>query len=354
MPIQVIDLFCGVGGLTRGIIDAGIPVIAGFDNDPTCQYAYEHNNNARFFVEDITNVTGEQINGLYTPGVLRVLVGCAPCQPFSSMASKYRKGDEERKKYEQDAKWNLLTQFGRIISESLPDIVSMENVPKIQETDVFKRFLKTLDDSGYQVDFKTVYCPKYGIPQNRRRTVLLASRRGTIRIIPETHARGEYPTVRQYIEGLPHVAAGESCAADPLHKTATLSDLNLRRIRNSRPGGTWKDWDVNLRTNCHRRESGATYTSVYARMEWDKIAPTMTTQFYCYGTGRYGHPEQDRALTLREGALLQTFPRDYMFIPDGTEVAIKTIARHIGNAVPVRLGQIIGQSILQHLNGLGV
>lgn len=349
MPIQVVDLFCGVGGLTRGIINAGIPVIAGFDNDATCQFAYEYNNNARFFVEDIKDVSGEQINALYAPGVTRVLVGCAPCQPFSSMASKYRKGDEERKKYEQDVKWNLLTQFGRIIGESLPDIVSMENVPKIQETDVFKQFLKKLQDNGYEVDYKTVYCPKYGIPQNRRRTVLLASRLGTIKIIPETHEKDKYPTVRQYIENLPPVNAGETCVNDLLHRTARLSELNLRRIRSSRPGGSWKDWDINLRTDCHRRESGATYTSVYARMEWDKIAPTMTTQFYCFGTGRYGHPEQDRALTLREGALLQTFPQDYKFVPDGGDVLIKTIARHIGNAVPVRLGQIIGQSILQHL-----
>lgn len=349
MPIQVVDLFCGVGGLTRGIIDAGIPVVAGFDIDKTCQFAYENNNNARFFVEDVKDVTGEQINALYAPDVIRVLVGCAPCQPFSSMASKYRKSDEERKKYEQDIKWNLLTQFGRIISECLPDIVSMENVPKIQDTDVFEQFLQTLNENGYEIDYKTVYCPKYGIPQNRRRTVLLASRLGKIKIIPETHSKNEYPTVRQFIENLPHVAAGEICAVDPLHRTATLSELNMRRIRCSRPGGNWKDWDVNLRTNCHRRKSGATYTSVYARMEWDKIAPTMTTQFYCYGTGRYGHPEQDRALTLREGALLQTFPRNYNFVPVGADFSIKTIARHIGNAVPVRLGQIIGQSILQHL-----
>lgn len=350
MPIQVVDLFCGVGGLTRGMINAGIPVIAGFDIDATCQFAYEHNNNARFFVEDIKDVTGEQINALYAPGVTRVLVGCAPCQPFSSMASKYRKSDEDRKKYEQDVKWNLLTQFGRIITESLPDIVSMENVPKIQDTDVFKQFLQTLEENKYEIDYKTVYCPKYGIPQNRRRTVLLASRFGKIRIIPETHGKNEYPTVRQYIKGLPAIAAGEICIEDPLHKTATLSELNLRRIKCSRPGGNWKDWDENLRTECHRRESGATYTSVYARMEWDKIAPTMTTQFYSYGTGRYGHPEQDRALTLREGALLQTFPHNYQFVPEGESVSIRTIARHIGNAVPVRLGEIIGQSILQHLN----
>jgi DNA (cytosine-5)-methyltransferase 1 len=343
VKLQVIDLFCGVGGLTRGILNLSIPVIAGFDIDNTCKFAYEHNNNGvQFFNKDVKNVTGKMLNKLYSKNSIRVLVGCAPCQSFSNMASKWGRNEES------DERWNLLLEFGRIIKECLPDIVSMENVPKIQKTDVFAQFLQILHDNKYEIDYKTVYCPKYGIPQNRRRTVLLASRFGPIKIIPETHGANEYPTVRQYIEGLPCVAAGEICDTDALHKTATLSELNLKRIKNSRPGGSWKDWDVKLRTNCHRKKSGATYTSVYARMEWDKIAPTMTTQFYCYGTGRYGHPEQDRALTLREGALLQTFPEDYQFFPEGSEFSIKTIARHIGNAVPVKLGESIGQSILTH------
>lgn len=344
MPIQAIDLFCGVGGLTRGMIDAGIPVVAGFDIDETCRYAYEHNNSAQFYAKNISEVTGAQINALYTPGVTRVLVGCAPCQPFSNMASKWDKNGLT------DEKWNLLLEFGRIIEESLPDIVSMENVPRIQNTNVFAEFLEILRRNGYHApDYRTIYCPKYGIPQNRRRTVLLASRHSEISILPETHTKDDYPTVRQYIEKLPPVESGEICETDALHRTATLSDLNLRRIRSSRPGGSWKDWDYDLRAECHKRDSGSTYTSVYARMEWDKIAPTMTTQFYCYGTGRYGHPVQDRALTLREGALLQTFPPDYSFVPEGGEFSIKTIARHIGNAVPVKLGEIIGRSILQHL-----
>ncbi|MCL2474855.1 MAG: DNA cytosine methyltransferase, partial [Chloroflexi bacterium] len=199
MSLQAIDLYCGIGGLTRGLTDAGVPVIAGFDIDETCRFAYEHNNNAHFFAQDVKDVTGEQINALYTPGVTRVLVGCAPCQPFSNMVTKYRKSDDKKKKFEQDVKWNLLAQFGRIIRESLPDIVSMENVPKIQRTNVFADFLQILNDNGYKVTYKTVYCPKYGIPQNRRRTVLLASRLGAITIIPETHNIDEYTTVRQYI-----------------------------------------------------------------------------------------------------------------------------------------------------------
>jgi len=140
---------------------------------------------------------------------------------------------------------------------------------------------------------------------------------------------------------------------DKLHRTASLSEINLKRIKASVPGGTWKDWPEELRCACHKKDSGQTYTSVYGRMSWDKIGPTMTTQFFCYGTGRYGHPEQDRALSLREGALLQTFPRDYEFFPpDVTDYCMRDVARHIGNAVPVRLGEIIGESIRHHIENI--
>ena len=134
-----------------------------------------------------------------------------------------------------------------------------------------------------------------------------------------------------------------------IHRSARLSELNLKRIRASVPGGTWRDWPEELRCECHKKDSGQTYSSVYGRMTWDQIGPTITTQFYCYGTGRYGHPEQDRALSLREGALLQTFPIDYNFINPNTPVVLRDIARHIGNAVPVRLGEVIGISMLNHL-----
>ena len=132
---------------------------------------------------------------------------------------------------------------------------------------------------------------------------------------------------------------------DVLHQTAKLSEINLERIRCSKPGGTWLDWPKELRCECHKKESGRTFTSVYGRMSWDAVAPTITTQFYCYGTGRYGHPVQDRALTLREGALIQTFPQDYQFIEPGQPFALKDVAREIGNAVPVKLGEVIGESI---------
>lgn len=347
MPVQVVDLFCGVGGLTRGLLDAGLNVVAGFDIDPTCQFTYEHNNNVEYNLRNIREVTGAEIQGLYDENAVRVLVGCAPCQPFSQMRFKLRDANE------QDEKYDLLLEFGRLIEEVHPTIISMENVPKIRETDVYNTFLDILDRNGYHVSAQVVFCPNYGIPQTRRRFVLVASLLGPIDIITATHNPQDVH-VRDFIGNLPELAAGAVDPNDPMHRSSALTDINLRRIRASVPGGTWRDWPEELRCACHRRDSGQTYSSVYGRMTWEQIGPTITTQFFSYGTGRYGHPEQDRALSLREGALLQTFPRNYNFINPEQPFVFGDIARHIGNAVPVRLGEIIGISINNHLQEYGV
>ncbi len=342
MPEQVIDLFCGVGGLTRGLLDVGLNVIAGFDIDQTCEYAYHYNNHIPFYCRNIRDMTDHDLNNIYNENACKILVGCAPCQPFSAM--RYKLGTQNKK----DDKYNLLSEFGRMIQETMPTIVSMENVPQIQDTKIYSKFLRLLQRNGYYVESNIVYCPDYGVSQTRRRFVLLASRLGEIHLIAPTHDRRTV-FIENYIRNLPPVAAGEVDANDPMHRAAHLSDLNIRRIQASVPGGTWRDWPVDLRCECHKKESGRTYSSVYGRMKWDQIGPTITTQFYCYGTGRYGHPEQDRALTLREGALLQTFPPNYNFINPDKPFSLRDIARHIGNAVPVRLGQIIGISINNHL-----
>lgn len=346
MPAQVIDLFCGVGGLTRGLLDAGLDVIAGFDNDPTCQFTYEYNNEVEYNVRNIREVTGAEIDNLYAPNAIKILVGCAPCQPFSQMRFKLKDANQ------QDDKYNLLLEFGRLIEETHPSIISMENVPQIRETEIYQQFLSILQNNGYHIDAKVVFCPDYGIPQTRRRFVLIGSLLGPIHLIEPTHNRQEVH-VRDFIENLPPIEAGETDPQDPMHRSATLSEKNLMRIRASTPGGTWRDWPEELRCECHKKESGQTYSSVYGRMTWEQIGPTITTQFYSYGTGRYGHPEQDRALSLREGALLQTFPQNYNFINPNTDFVFGDIARHIGNAVPVRLGEVIGTSILNHLDMFG-
>ena len=148
---------------------------------------------------------------------------------------------------------------------------------------------------------------------------------------------------------MPQIKDGESCKTDTLHRASKLSKINKKRIKKSVPGGTWKDWDEKLRLSCHKKSTGQGYRAVYGRMEWGKPSPTITTQFYGYGNGRFGHPEQNRALSMREGAILQSFPPDYKFIDVNHPQTNRQIGVHIGNAVPVKLGEAIGRSILDHL-----
>jgi DNA (cytosine-5)-methyltransferase 1 len=341
LSIVAVDLFCGVGGLTCGLNSSGIKVIAGVDVDEKCKFAYEENNGALFIQKSIKEITSEEILRLYPAQSLKVLVGCAPCQPFSKHTQK-----EKDRQTKED--WGLLYHFLELIKEVKPAVVSMENVPQIVKHKVFCDFVEGLKSENYHVNWQNVYCPDYGIPQKRTRLVLLASKLGEIKLSAPTHKRDNYKTVRMAIGNLESLKAGTSSMKDRLHKSATLSEVNLKRIRESIPGRSWRDWDENLRADCHRRESGGTYGSVYARMEWDKPSPTITTQFFSFGTGRFGHPEQDRAISIREGAILQTFPRRYKFIPSNSAVELKRLGRYIGNAVPVRLGVIIGKSIIKH------
>jgi DNA (cytosine-5)-methyltransferase 1 len=224
----------------------------------------------------------------------------------------------------------------------------MENVPQLIH---HKVFLKLLDSfNGYHVWWEIIECVKLGIPQTRKRLVLLASRLGPVNLeIPRANGTDRKPTVREAISSLLVLRAGESDPGDPLHSACRLSDLNLRRIRASRPGGTWREWNKSLLAKCHRKYSGETYPSVYGRMEWDEPSPTITTQCFGYGNGRFGHPEQDRAITLREAALLQTFPRSYRFLPDGAKVRYNVLGRLIGNAVPVQIGEIVAKSLVSHV-----
>jgi DNA (cytosine-5)-methyltransferase 1 len=272
-----------------------------------------------------------------------VLAGCAPCQPFSTYAQRYELDAK-------DGKWGLLYEFARLAEGSQPHIITMENVPTVAKHKVFHDFVDVLKRLGYYVWFDVVDSSRYGVPQMRRRMVLLASKYGDIQIIAPTREKPK--TVKQAIGKLRHLQAGESAPRDKLHVAATLSEKNLKRIKVSKPGGTWRDWPKNLVAECHRIETGRTYPGVYGRMEWDKPAPTMTTQCYGFGNGRFGHPVQNRAISLREAAILQSFPRDYAFIPQDGEVFFKVLGRLIGNAVPVDLGRAIGRSIIKHLKSV--
>lgn len=315
---------------------------AGIDLDPACEYPFTRNNaGITFLPEDITDVTADQLRPYLPRDAVTLLAGCAPCQPFSTYSQGHRIEDDQR--------WMLLRQFARLAEELLPDVVTMENVPKIEEHEVFTDFVNALRKLNYHVSYSVVDCRVYGIPQHRKRLVLLASQYGEITLQPPTHSEDNFRTVRQTIGTLEKISSGEVSQQDPLHRASLLSEKNLQRIRASKPGGTWRDWDRKLRTKCHRKKSGKTYPSVYGRMSWDEPAPTMTTQCYGFGNGRFGHPEQDRAISLREAALIQTFPNNYAFAPKGQKIGFKTTGRLIGNAVPVQLARIIAKSILQHV-----
>lgn len=346
--IKVIDLFCGIGGLSHGFVKENIDVVAGFDIDETCRYAFEENNNAQFIHRDIRQVTTKEVSKLFGKADIKVLVGCAPCQPFSTYAFK----SPDKIKDSEEAKWSLLHEFARLIKDVKPEIVSMENVPglaKFEKSHVFKDFINTLEENEYHVDYKIINCPDYGIPQQRKRLVLLASRLGKISIMGETHTPKNYKTVKDTIGSLEPIESGEISKTDPIHRAAKLSDLNIIRIRQSKQGGSWKDWDENLLLECHKKSSGNSYRSVYGRMKWSEPAPTMTTFCTGIGNGRFGHPEQDRAISLREAALIQTFPQNYKFVKEGENVNTSNLSTHIGNAVPVDLGKVIAKSIKFHL-----
>lgn len=333
---EVVDLFCGVGALSHGLKKAGFDIRAGYDTDRRCKYAYEKNNNSTFFTRDVAKLTADEIKSHFSGAVPSVLAGCAPCQPFSTY----------KQRYDEDPRWDLVNSFAALAAEVQSDFVTMENVPsllKYKDGAVFNEFKETLTAAGYQVTWTIAKCEEFGVPQRRRRLVVLAAKNRVPSDLAPTHDRAI--SVHETINYLPPIEAGASCLSDRLHTAASLTDLNIERIRASKPGGTWRDWPFHLRAKCHQKSSGKTYPGVYARMSWDEPSPTMTTQCYGYGNGRFGHPEQDRAISLREAALIQTFPKNYEFLPENAKISFSEVGRWIGNAVPVALAEAVGRAI---------
>lgn len=341
----VVDLFAGAGGLTHGFVSEGFHVVAGIEADADFRYAYESNNpGATFIHARIEDITPNSVQELFGDAGLRILAGCAPCQPFSA----YTRIQGKHKH------WQLLHQFGRLVEAVQPEVVTMENVPRLKTYEngtIFQGFLDTLELNGYHVTFShRIYAPEYGVPQHRYRLILIASKYGQVEFLRASHDPTRFRTVRDAIGGMEQITAGGVSESDPLHRTMGLSPLNRMRIKASRPGGTWYEWPDELRATCHAKESGRTYKNVYGRMSWDEPAPTITTQCYGFGNGRFGHPEQDRAISMREAALLQTFPKDYSFFdPECDPLSITKLAQSIGNAVPVALGRMIAKSIRLHI-----
>jgi DNA (cytosine-5)-methyltransferase 1 len=358
MDLSAVDMFCGAGGLTYGLEQAGISVQRGLDIDRHSAYPYEKNTDSSFRRVDIKPLARdpEPIKQMFPwDADVEVLAACAPCQPYSTL-SHAKKGDTE-----DHEKWGLLTDFKKIVEYVEPDIVVTENVLQVRHDDTYEQFETALENMGYALndpENRNVYAPEYGIPQKRKRWVLIASREGQIELPEPIYTdESEYPTVEETIRHLPPIEAGEVHPSNELHRARTLSDLNLERIQHMEPGGDWQLWEErgqeHLLADCHTKDSGRSYKAPYSRMRPDEPAPTITTQFYNYGSGRFGHydTEQDRALSLLEGALLQTFPEDYEFYDDFEDVGVKNAGRLIGNAVPPLLAEHIGDAIVEHMGG---
>ena len=336
--MKAIDLFCGAGGLTLGLRRAGWAVVAGVDVDEAVKETYENNNpGVRFVSADIRSVTDDDIQTLVgaVPAAELLLAGCAPCQPFSKQrrAGLRKRGDA-----------TLLGQFARLVTALEPKVVLMENVPGIAAVpgfSSFRRFLKTLRDYGYECDHGVLNARDFGVPQHRRRYVLLAVRGSSAKLPSPTHDPGsDAVTVRRTIKRFSAIEAGDGDPSIPNHYAARLSERNLRRIQSTpADGGSRRDWPEGLTLDCHSRTTG--FSDVYGRMWWDRVAPTLTSRCNSLSNGRFGHPEQNRAISLREAAALQTFPDDYEFFG-----AKNRIARWIGNAVPVSFAEALGTAAM--------
>lgn len=341
--IDVYDFFSGCGGTSSGLLKAGLKPKIAIDFDEAALATYARNiPGVTTLVEDITKLRTASIEHHFERERVHpiLICACAPCQPFSAQ-NRHKKAD--------DGRLTLLGHLKRFVERFRPELMLIENVPGLDGSrgkidSPLGELLSMLNELGYHHDVGIVAAHDFGVPQARRRLLVAASLFGPVALPEPTHGGGRLPhvTVRDAIGHLPAVEAGAAHPDVPSHRAAPLSAMNLRRIKSSRPGGTWNDWPNELRLPCHTSVAG--YTDVYGRLEWDRPAPALTTRCISYSNGRYGHPEQDRAITVLEAALLQTFDADFTFAGGATAAA-----RQIGNAVPVRLAEAIGHMFKGHV-----
>jgi DNA (cytosine-5)-methyltransferase 1 len=340
MSLVAIDLFCGCGGVTRGFSDAGIRVAVGIDFDENCKATYERNNkSSKFILDDVTNLSARDLLkhvARFKPGDKLLLSACAPCQPFSQQ-NRNKRVDSERR---------VLTQVARLVRELEPDFVFLENVYGLKNVpgySAFRRLLNTLSDLGYKTESDMVDARDFGVPQSRKRFVLTAVRDGDSVWPAAAHGPGlkPYLTVRQAIQKFPPLSHGEKHPTLSNHIVAALSELNLRRIKATpHDGGSRSQWPDDLKLTCHSEHDG--HPDVYGRLRWDAPAPTLTTKCTSLSNGRYGHPEQDRAISAKEAAAIQGFKRGYVFV-----ASIDVLRRLIGNAVPPPVAEHFGAAFLK-------
>jgi DNA (cytosine-5)-methyltransferase 1 len=343
MKIKVFDFFSGCGGTSTGFAMAGMEVVFGLDNDSDAAATFRANVKGAAFIEkDIRKVGTNVLKPLLRGRGYKTLFSCcAPCQPFSRQSRSKTKADPRR---------SLLLEFSRFVRRWKPDYVFVENVPGLQRIDrragPLHEFTTLLTKLGYSFDLKVVPALAFGVPQKRERLILMAAKIGDLKIPVPTHGTSRRPvsTVRDWIGGLPPLLAGSSDPKDPDHRAMALSAINLKRIAATPEGGGRDGWPKSLRLDCHLRFNG--HTDVYGRLAWDRPAAGLTTRCVSYSNGRFGHPTQDRAISVREAACLQTFPRRYRFVG-----ALASKAMQVGNAVPPLMAKAIGRAYVEHASG---
>ncbi|MDE0427307.1 MAG: DNA cytosine methyltransferase [Candidatus Poribacteria bacterium] len=338
--IKAIDFFCGAGGLTRGLLDAGIGVLAGVDNDERLQDTYTHNNKpSRFINKDIGKIEIQELRkelGIQDEDTT-LYAACTPCQPFSTLS---------RQNWKDDSRKVLLLSFAEIVKECPPDFILVENVPGLNNNcgkEIYEKFLEVLEECEFSEPAADLLDAKhFGVPQTRKRFILLASKKGSISLPTPQTDPDKFVTVKKCIENYPDVDAKE--AQDYSNHVARELKPHHKRIVEAVPkdGGSRRDvTDTTILLKCHQEKPNA-HRDVFGRMAWNKPAPTLTSRCTDVYSGRFIHPKQDRGISLREAAALQTFKDNYKFF--GT--SISAIARQIGNAVPVKLAEYLGKSII--------
>ncbi len=357
-PIRVYDFFSGCGGTSVGFRQAGIKHALAIDSCSDAIGTYQKNfPGIPVINESVETVDARRIESYYSKeSEVRLFCGCAPCQPFTKQKTNTKKTASD------DSRRGLLAHFSAIVHECLPELVFVENVPGLQKVSVkdggpFSLFIEQLEKDEYSVDYGVISAQGYGAAQVRRRLVLVASRMGTISLPASTHGPNcakAYVTVRDAIADLPSVDHGTEHPDKrryPNHRAARLSPLNLERIRHTGTNGR-RDWPESLLPKCYtKKTNGERYnghSDCYTRLAWDESAPGLTTRCISYSNGRFGHPEQNRAITVREAARLQGFPDSFVFTG-----SLNSMARQIGNAVPVQVAKVAGRHFIKHLKSVG-
>lgn len=345
LKLTAIDLFAGGGGLTVGLKKAGFRVVGAVEIEPHSVATYKANHpEVHVFKQDVRTIQGEDLCSLSPSGEIDLLAGCPPCQGFSSLTSKYKTNDPRN---------DLILEMVRLIREIRPRAVMFENVPGLAQKGkvLFEQLLKCLTDCDYRWDWQVLQAADYGVPQRRRRLVLVAGKEFTVELPKPTHARrgihGLIPwrTVRTTIAAAekPVVLRDAITAGGPIrqhwHVIRQVSPQNLARLKATKSGQSWRDISADLRPACHQDENTG-FSNVYGRMTWDEPSPTITGGCTTLSKGRFGHPDQDRTISVHEAALLQTFPTNYLFDTPYIDRACDII----GNAMPCELSYVIADN----------